>query len=106
MEVRIGAVDLDRFVPGDRLQAELRLPVKLHEGRFILGIDQRKVWTPNPSMKRKRARDGTIRHDPHDHVHTFWGQADEVPEIVMGGLPPAERHCPVPASRNEHDRGI
>jgi hypothetical protein len=32
------------------------------------------------------ARYGPIRHGPHDHVHAFRRQADEVPEIVMGGL--------------------
>jgi hypothetical protein len=31
MEVRIGAVDLERLVPDHGLQAELRLPVKLDE---------------------------------------------------------------------------
>ena len=36
MEVRIGAVDLHRLVPDHRLQAELRLPVKFDEGRFVL----------------------------------------------------------------------
>ena len=40
MEVRIGAVDLDRLVPQHRLHAELRLPVKLDESRFVLRIDQ------------------------------------------------------------------
>ena len=37
-------------------------------------------------MKRKRARDGAVRHDPHHHVHGFGRQGDEVPEIVMRGL--------------------
>ena len=37
-------------------------------------------------MKRKRARDGAIGHHPHDHVHAFGRQADEVPEIVVRGL--------------------
>ena len=34
----------------------------------------------------ERARDGAVRHHPHDHVHAFGRQADEVPEIVMRGL--------------------
>jgi hypothetical protein len=34
VEVRIRAVDLDGFVPRDRLQTELRLPVKLDECRL------------------------------------------------------------------------
>ena len=34
VEVGVGAVDLDRLVPHHRLQAELRLPVELHERRL------------------------------------------------------------------------
>ncbi len=40
VEIRIGAVDLDRFVPEHRLQAELRLPVKLDEGGAVFLIEQ------------------------------------------------------------------
>jgi hypothetical protein len=36
VEVRIGAVDLDRLVPDHRLHALLRLPVELDEGRLAL----------------------------------------------------------------------
>ena len=34
----------------------------------------------------ERARDGAVRHHPHDHVHAFGRQADEVPEIVVRRL--------------------
>ena len=40
MEIRVGAIDLHRLVPRHRLQAELRLPVELDEGRVALGVDQ------------------------------------------------------------------
>ena len=33
--------------------------------------------------KAEGARDGPVRHDPHDHVHAFGGEADEVPEVVV-----------------------
>ena len=36
MEVRIRAGDLHRLVPDQRMHAELRLPVELHEGRLAL----------------------------------------------------------------------
>jgi hypothetical protein len=31
----------------------------------------------------KRARNCPVGHHPHDHVHAFGGEADEVPEIVV-----------------------
>ena len=40
MKVRIGAVDLHRFVPQHRLQAQLWLPVKLDERRLVLRLDE------------------------------------------------------------------
>ena len=53
---------------------------------FPSALTSRKVWTPKPSMKRKRARNRAVGHDPHDHVHAFRRQRDEVPEIVVRGL--------------------
>ena len=34
VEIRIGAGDLDRFVPRQRMRARDRIPVELHEARF------------------------------------------------------------------------
>ncbi len=48
MEVRIGKVDLDRLVPGNRLQSEFRLPMKLHKGGLILRIDEAKGMDAEP----------------------------------------------------------
>ena len=86
MEVRIGAIDLDRLVPDDRLQPELRLPVEFDEGRFVLGVDQTERVDAETFHEAERARNGAVRHHPHDHVHAFGRQADEVPEIVMRRL--------------------
>ena len=86
MEVGIGAVDLDGLVPEDRLQAQLRLPVKFDEGRFVLRVDQPEGVDAKTFHEPKRARDGAVRHDPHDHVHAFRREADEVPEIVVRRL--------------------
>ena len=86
MEIRIGAVDLDRLVPQHRLQPELRLPVKFDEGRFVLGVDQAEGVDAKAFHEAERARDRAVRHHPHDHVHAFGRQADEVPEIVVRRL--------------------
>ena len=39
-----------------------------------------------PFHEPERARDGAVRHDPHDHVHALGREGYEVPEIVMRGL--------------------
>ena len=36
MEVRIGAIDLHRFIPDHRLQPQLRFPMELDESRLSL----------------------------------------------------------------------
>ena len=86
MEVRIGAVDLDRLVPDHRLHAELRLPDEFDEGGFVLRVDQPERVNAKPLHEAEGARDGAVGHDPHDHVHRFRRQADEVPEIVVRRL--------------------
>ena len=82
----IGAVDLDRLVPDHRLQARLRLPVELDEGRLAVGVDQAEGVDAEALHEAERARDGPVGHDPHDHVHAFGRQRDEVPEVVVRGL--------------------
>jgi len=83
MEIRIGAVDLHRLVPRHRLQAELRLPVELHEGRLILSVDEAERMDTETFHETERSRNGAIRHGPHDHVHAFRRQRNEVPEVVV-----------------------
>ena len=34
----------------------------------------------------KRSRDRSIGHDPHDHVHAFGRQRNEIPKIIVRGL--------------------
>ncbi|VTZ63650.1 conserved hypothetical protein [Sinorhizobium medicae] len=86
VEVRIGAVDLHGLVPDHGLQPELRLPVELDEGGLVLGVDEAEGVHAEPFHEPEGSRNRPVGHDPHDHVHAFRCQADEVPEIVMGGL--------------------
>lgn len=83
MEVGIGAVDLDRLVPGDGLQAQLRLPVELDEGRSVILVEQTEGVDPEPFHEPERARDRPVRHGPHDHVEALGRERDEIPEIVV-----------------------
>ncbi|MNV14017.1 hypothetical protein D3C71_1046860 [compost metagenome] len=86
MEVRIRAIDLNRLVPGDRLKAELRLPVKLYKGGLVLAVDEAERMNPKSFHEAQRSWYGPVGHDPHDHVHAFRCQTDEVPKIVVRRL--------------------
>ena len=86
MEVRVGAIDLYRFVPEHRLQAEFRAPMEFDKGRLSARVDQPKSMHPESFHETERARNRAVGHDPHRHVDAFRGQRNEVPEIIMRGL--------------------
>ena len=86
MEIGIGAVDLDRLVPHHGLQSELRLPVKFHERRLAFGVHQAKGMDAEAFHESERARNRAVRHDPHDHVHAFRHERNEIPEIIVSRL--------------------
>ena len=86
VEIRIGAIDLHRFVPHHRLQPQLRFPMKLDEGRLPLGIDEAEGMHAEAFHEAEGARDCPVRHDPHHHMHAFRRQGDKVPEVVMRRL--------------------
>ena len=86
VKVRIGAVDLDGLVPDHRLHAKLRLPNEFDECGFVLRVHEPERVDAEALHETERARDGPVRHHPHDHMHAFRRQTDEIPEIVMCGL--------------------
>ena len=47
-----------------------------------VSIDQTEGVNTEPLHKPERARYGSIRHDPHHHVHGLRGEADKIPEII------------------------
>ena len=83
MEIGIGAADLDGLVPEHRSGAGDRPPVELHEGRFALGVDEAERMHAEAFDHAERARDGAIRHRPHQHVHALGHQRREIPERVV-----------------------
>ena len=83
MEVRVLARNLLRFVPDDRVDAEQRLPVELHETRLPGLIDEAKGVNAEAFHHAEAAGNGSVGHNPHDHVHRFRHQGDEVPEGVV-----------------------
>ena len=88
MEIRIGAADLDRLIPQHRCGAGGRPPVEFHECRFALGVDETERVDSEPLDHAVRARNGAIRHHPHQHVHALGHERREIPERVVrrGGL--------------------
>ncbi len=83
MVIRVRAVDLDCLVPEYGLEPELRLPMELHKGRFPLRVDEPEGVNAEAFHEAERARDRTVGHGPHDHVHAFRGQRYKIPEIVV-----------------------
>ena len=88
MEIRVGAADLDRLIPQHRCGAGGRPPVEFHECRFALGVDETERVDAEALDHAVRARDGAVRHHPHQHVHALGHQRREIPERVVrrGGL--------------------
>ena len=86
VEVGIGAVDLHGFVPEDRLQAELGLPVELHERRPPGCVDESEGVDAEALHEPERPRDRPVGHGPHHHVGRLGHEGDEVPEVVVGRL--------------------
>ena len=86
MEIGIGTIDLHRLVPRHGLETQLRLPVKLHESRLVFRVDETEGVHAEPFHEPERPRNGAVGHDPHDHVHAFGREADEIPERIMSRL--------------------
>jgi hypothetical protein len=86
VKVRVGSIDLDRFVPYHRLHPQLGLPMEFNKCRFAFSVYQAKGMDTTPFHETKGATDSTIRHDPHRHVDTFRRQRNKIPEIIVRGL--------------------
>ncbi len=57
--------------------------MKLNETRFTLLVDEPKRMNPKPFHHAITPWDRPIRHDPHDHVHGFRHQGNEVPKGIV-----------------------
>ena len=83
MEVRIGAGDLHRLVPDQRVRAGAGVPVELDEVRLARGVDQPEGVHAEALHRPVAARDRAVRHRPHQHVGDLRHQRGEVPERVV-----------------------
>src|ERR1700682_1172287 len=64
--------------------------MEFHERRFPASVNQTEGMHTESFHKAKRARYRTIGHDPHRHMNALWRERNEIPKIVMGGLPARE----------------
>ena len=71
VEIRVRAVDLERFVPDHRLNALLWLPMELNVMGFALGIDQPEGVHAKAFHEAEGTWDRPVRHLPNRHVDRF-----------------------------------
>jgi hypothetical protein len=60
--------------------------MEFDECGLVLRVHEPKGMDAKALHEAKRARNCTVGHHPHDHVHAFGGEADEVPEIIVRRL--------------------
>jgi hypothetical protein len=88
MEVGVLAGDLLCLVPHQPVDAELGLPVELHEVALAARVDEAEGVHAEAFHHAQAARNGAVAHGPHQHVGALGHQRGEVPEGVVraGGL--------------------
>jgi hypothetical protein len=60
--------------------------MKLNEGRSAFPIHKTERMDTKSLHEPERTRNGAIRHNPHDHVHTFRHQGNKIPEVIVRRL--------------------
>ena len=84
LRIGVGAVELHGLVPDERLRADLRAPMKLHERRFTGRGDEAKRVDAEAFHHPERSGERAIRHRPQNHVEALRHQRHEVPERIVG----------------------
>jgi hypothetical protein len=83
VKVRVLAGDLLRLVPYQAVDAELGLPVELHEVALAARVDEAEGVHAEAFHHAKAARNGAVAHGPHQHVGALGHERGEVPEGVV-----------------------
>jgi hypothetical protein len=83
VEVGVGAVDLHRFVPHQRVRAGHRQPVELDEVRLALVVDETVRVHAEAGHRAVAARDAAVAHHPQRVVDALRHQRHEIPERVV-----------------------
>ena len=89
MEVGVGAGDLHRLVPVQRVRAGDRVPVELHEARFAARVDEAEGVHAEALHHAVAARNRAVGHHPHQHVGRSRASARRSPRTCRARWPPA-----------------
>ena len=57
--------------------------MKFDEGAFAISVYKPESVNAKSFDHTKAARQGAVRHRPHNHVHTFWHERDEIPKGIV-----------------------
>lgn len=86
MEIRVISCELQSFIPDQRVHAESRRPVELHERADAFGIGKGKCVDTKTLHHAERTRDGPVTHRPHEHMRSFRMKILKIPEVIMSAL--------------------
>jgi hypothetical protein len=59
--------------------------MEFHKVRFALRVDEPVAVHAEAFHHGKRARNGPIAHDPHEHMHRFRREGHEIVKGIVGG---------------------
>ena len=104
MEVRIGAGDLHRLVPVQRMRAGERAPVKLHERRLALLVDEPERVHAEALHHAIAARDRAVGHRPTSACASIRASATRSPRTCRAPSRPAASRNAARASPRGRDR--
>ncbi len=83
MKIGVGAANLQRLVPIERVRACDGPPMKLHERGLALLIDEPERVDAKALHHAQAARQRPIGHRPHQHVRRLGHQRNEIPKRIV-----------------------
>jgi hypothetical protein len=86
VEIGVLTLELESFVPNERVGTKMRDPVVLDEGALALGVDQSEGVDTETLHVSERSGDSSVGKDPRLHGGRLGVKRHEVPGVVVGSL--------------------
>src|SRR3984885_5480039 len=83
VKIRISTAYLYGFVPQHRTRPQFWPPVEFHKLGLPGLVDQAESVNAESLHHSEGSRYGPVGHHPHDHVHGFGHQRNEIPERIV-----------------------
>ena len=83
VKIRVGAGDLDRLVPRERVRSGHRIPVKFNEARLARRVHEAERVHAESLHHAQAPGYRAVRHHPHQHVGRLRHERHEIPERVV-----------------------